>query len=161
MYISTEEKQINETSPIQNYGSGSSPQFDLETLENKFYAAIQKQQADDKPFTISKRENCEALIVTVNPFTLAVEEAKKFRDLLTVSIKRGNNKFIIDLHNAHVMDSTFLGSVIVVLKKLKTINGKLVIVADPEKLKIFHTFTELNKILNVFADIDSAINKFR
>jgi anti-anti-sigma regulatory factor len=55
------------------------------------------------------------------------------------------------------MDSTFLGAIIQVSKKLMKVNGKMVLIANPEKLKILYALNELKKILTVAESIDEGI----
>ncbi|MCB0746325.1 MAG: STAS domain-containing protein [Ignavibacteriae bacterium] len=77
---------------------------------------------------------------------------------MLVNIHQGHRNFIIDLTNCEFMDSTFLGSIIVIAKKLRALNGQLTLVADPQKLKVLYTLTELSKMLNVEKTLNEAIN---
>jgi len=137
------------------------PQFELNELEQKFHTAILKRQADDKPITIQKSINSEAMIFIVNHLRASVNEAKSFRELLLVSINQGNKKFIVDLSNCQFIDSTYLGAIILMLKKINSEGGYLSLVANPQKLKILHAFQELHKILKVHSSIEEAIENMK
>lgn len=155
-----DQNQVEETKNIHTSYMNYSSQFDLNSFEEKFQSAIQQRKADENPFTLSTNKDLNILIIKVNHITVTVNEAKRLKDLITVSLKKENKNFIINLIDSHVIDSTFLGAVILSLKKINNIGGKLVVVADPMKLKILHSFTELYRVLNIKSDFDSALKEF-
>ncbi|MCB0750088.1 MAG: STAS domain-containing protein [Ignavibacteriae bacterium] len=152
--ISTTNTKLSETSSLSSFHA----QFEINEMEALFHKAILKQQADDKPFTFVKNSDVDATIIRINHIRASAEEAIKFKEFMLVNIHQGHRNFIIDLTNCEFMDSTFLGSIIVIAKKLRALNGQLTLVADPQKLKVLYTLTELSKMLNVEKTLNEAIN---
>lgn len=152
--ISTANTKLSETRSLSSFHA----QFEINEMEALFHKAILKQQADDKPFTFVKNSDVDATIIRINHIRASAEEAIKFKEFMLVNIHQGHRNFIIDLTNCEFMDSTFLGSIIVIAKKLRALNGQLTLVADPQKLKVLYTLTELSKMLNVEKTLNEAIN---
>ena len=141
-------------------GRSLHPQFQLDEIEARNYQDILKRQADEKPFTIIKKNNVRATIVKINHLRVSAAEAIKFKEFMQVSMHQGHSEFIIDFSNCEFMDSTFLGSVIMITKKINLSNGSLCLVADPAKLKVLHALIELNKILKVYTTLEAAENTY-
>lgn len=142
-------------------GRNLHPQFQLDEAEERNYKDILKRQADEKPFTIIKKNNISATIIRINHLRASAEEAIKFKEFMQVNIHQGHNEFIIDFSNCEFMDSTFLGAVILISKKINAINGSLSLVADPFKLKVLHALIELNKIFSVYSKVEEAEIKYQ
>jgi hypothetical protein len=53
-----------------------------------------------------------------------------------------------------------LGAIIIITKKINSVNGCLSLVADPLKLKVLHALIELNKILSVYSTLGEAENQY-
>ena len=161
MHNSFKKDNMASTKPQYDYITKNlRPQFELDDVESENYRAILKRQADDKPFTFIKRNDTEATILRVNHLRATAEEAIKFKEFMLINIHQGHRDFIIDLLNCEFMDSTFLGAIIMVTKKIRNDNGSLLLVADPQKLKLLHAFVELKKILSVHSTIDEAVNEY-
>jgi anti-anti-sigma regulatory factor len=141
-------------------GRNLHPQFQLDETEARNYRDILKRQADEKPFTIIKKANIRATVIRINHLRASADEAIKFKEFMQVNIHQGHLEFIIDFSNCEFMDSTFLGAVIVITKKLNLANGSLSLVADPIKLKVLHTLIELSKILSVYPSLEEAEKKY-
>jgi anti-anti-sigma regulatory factor len=141
-------------------GRNLHPQFQLDEAEARNYRDILKRQADEKPFTIIKKNNIRATIIKINHLRASANEAIKFKEFMQVNIHQGHLEFIIDFSNCEFMDSTFLGSVILITKKLNLANGSLSLVADPLKLKVLHALIELSKILSVYPNLEEAEKKY-
>lgn len=138
----------------------SHPQFQIDELEVKKHRNILNQESDEKPFLIKKVKNINATIVRINRLRASAEEANNFQKFMMEYIEKGYSEFIIDFSNCEFMDSTFLGAVIIVTKKINLDDGSLVLVADPKKLKVLHALVELSKILKVYTTMDDALKGF-
>jgi len=155
-------KNIDTNSLRQKYDvSNLRPQFELNEFEERNYREILKRQADENPFTFIRRNDSRATIVRVNHIRAASEEAKVFREFTLINIHQGHKEFIIDLSKCEFMDSTFLGTIILLTKRLRLENGSIILVADSQKLKVIHALVELSKILKVFNTIDEAVSEFK
>ena len=71
------------------------------------------------------------IIENVNSSRATVTEAKEFKELLDEDILLNENDIIVDLTNCQQIDSTFLGVLVMAMKKLKLKNRKLILV-DPK-----------------------------
>ncbi len=127
-------KKTEQKNPYSNLSS----KIELNEMEAVFHQAILKQQADDNPFTFIKRNESNATILIVNHVRATLEEAQKFKEIMLAVIYKGHRDFIIDLTNCEFMDSTFLGAIILVAKKAALTRGSLVLVAEPQKLKVLY-----------------------
>jgi len=141
-------------------GRNLHPQFQLDEIEERNYKDILKRQADEKPFTIIRKNNSRATIIKINHLRASADEAIKFKEFMQINIHQGHLDFIIDFSTCEFMDSTFLGAVILITKKLNLSNGSLSLVADQLKLKVLHALIELSKILSVYSSLEEAEKKY-
>lgn len=161
MYNPTSQKEKAEESiRFPHTLGGMHPQFCMNEMEDYFHKEILKRQADDNPFTFIRRSDTDATIFRINHLRLQIEEAKQVRDFLLINIQKGHKEFIIDITNCEFMDSTFLGAIIQVSKKINRENGKIILAADPEKIRILHALKELNKYLTITSSVDESVMYF-
>ena len=72
------------------------------------------------------REEIEdVIVITVNLKRATLAEAEEFKQVLINDIQRGFKKIVVDLASCEFIDSTFLGSLVVSLKKLTGLGGDL------------------------------------
>lgn len=108
----------------------------------------------------SKEVLGDILIQTVNFSRATFKEAQEFRDLLVSDILQNNLKIIIDLSRCEYIDSTFLGALVVVLKKITERGGEIkYVVPRPEALYLFK-LTGLYGVLNLYHSRQDAIDSF-
>jgi len=102
----------------------------------------------------------DILIQTVNFSRATFKEAQEFRDRLLDDIHRNNLKIIIDLSRCEYIDSTFLGALVVALKKVTERGGEIkYVVPKPEALYLFK-LTGLYGVLNLYYSRQDAIDSF-
>jgi len=94
-----------------------------------------------------KEYSSDIVIITVNISRATVKEAHEFKKFIDDEIKKKKLKIIIDLSACDFIDSTFIGVLVVTLKKLADIGGELRIVEPPS---IAHTILTVTGTLNVF-----------
>lgn len=100
------------------------------------------------------------LIEVVNLSRATLKEAQEFKNVLEFDLLKKDQKIIIDLSKCEFMDSTFLGVLVVTLKRLTKMGGKLKIV---EPALISHSVLTLTETLRIFDTFDSrrdAVNSF-
>jgi anti-anti-sigma factor len=68
------------------------------------------------------------LIEIVNLERATLKEAEQFKLILVKDIEEGNKNIIVDLNNCEFIDSTFLGALVVSLKKTTALGGDLKLV---------------------------------
>ena len=94
-----------------------------------------------------KEYSGDIVVITVNISRATVKEAHEFKKFIEDEIKKNKLKIVIDLSPCDFIDSTFIGVLVVVLKKLADIGGEMRIVEPPS---IAHTILTVTGTLNVF-----------
>ena len=94
-----------------------------------------------------KEYSGDIVLITVNISRATVKEAHEFREFIEDEIRMKKLKIIIDLSPCDFIDSTFIGVLVVILKKLADIGGEMRIVEPPS---IAHTILTVTGTLNVF-----------
>jgi len=103
----------------------------------------------------------DVVVEIVNLTRATLKEADEFKQKLLDDINEGWKKIVIDLNDCEFIDSTFLGALVVSLKKLTTLGGDLRLVGFQPAV---HTMFELTRMYRVFESFESkeeAINSFR
>lgn len=72
-----------------------------------------------------------------------------FTDICGESIKTGNKRIIVDFANCIGLDSTFMGSLIVIDEKMKAIQGELLLIQVNERIKDLLTMLGVLEIVKV------------
>jgi anti-anti-sigma factor len=102
----------------------------------------------------------DILIQTVNFSRATFKEAQEFRDRVVNDILRNNLKIIIDLRRCEYIDSTFLGALVVVLKKITERGGEIKYVAPQAGALYLFKLTGLYGVLNLYYSRKDAIDSF-
>lgn len=102
----------------------------------------------------------EVAVVSVflNRATLA--KAVQFKDFVSELIKTNTNKIIIDLSTCEYIDSTFLGAMVALLKKVTSLNGDLRLVYNKEMPSLMFVLTRMDKVFKVFPLLEDALESF-
>ena len=102
----------------------------------------------------------DVLIEKVNFSRATFKEAQEFKDRLVFDILTNNVKIIIDLSSCEDIDSTFLGALVVVLKKMAERSGELkYVIPQPSALYLFK-ITGLYGVLNLYRNKEEALESF-
>lgn len=109
-------------------------------------------------FKSEKYEDVAVVNVFLNRATLA--RAVKFKDFVTEIISGGTSKFIIDLSMCEYIDSTFLGAMVSLLKKVNSLNGDLRLVYNKEVPSLMFVVTRMDKVFKIFNKLDEALESF-
>jgi len=108
-------------------------------------------------FTVKTKSGDGIAEVVVNLDRATVYESKRFKDFVTEVIENGSKKIILNITKCKMIDSAFMGSMIIILKKLKTINGKLKLVSNTQNMPVSLSHTSLNEIFDIYPNTESAI----
>ena len=100
------------------------------------------------------------VIVTVNLKRATNTVAEEFKSNFLKNIKNENKRYLIDLSRCEYMDSSFLGSIIFIYKKVSESEGELKLVAPNQDIKILLEITSVNKFVNVYETKTAAIKSF-
>jgi anti-anti-sigma factor len=102
----------------------------------------------------------DVLIEKINFTRATFKEAQEFKDRLVYDILMNNEKIIIDLSSCEYIDSTFLGALVVILKKMAERSGEIkYVIPQPSALYLFK-ITGLYGVLNLYRTRDEAIQSF-
>jgi len=104
----------------------------------------------------------DVVIIRVQLERATLSNAGNFKDRVIELIQAGRREIIIDCRNVLFMDSTFLGALVVSLKKINSLDGDLKIVLKDKESPIWIMF-EATRLLNVFKtffSIEEAIANF-
>lgn len=109
-------------------------------------------------FKLEKYEDVAVVHVFLNRATLA--KAVKFKEFVTDIINSGTNKLIIDLGICEYLDSTFLGAMVALLKKVNSMNGDLRLVYNKDMPSLVFVITRMDKVFKIFNQLDEALTSF-
>lgn len=102
----------------------------------------------------------DVLIESVNFSRATFKEAGLFKDRLVYDILTNNFKIVIDLSSCGYIDSTFLGALVVVLKKMTERGGEIkYVIPQPSALYLFK-ITGLYGVLNLYKNRSEAVESF-
>lgn len=99
-------------------------------------------------------------IITITAANAKFQEAIEFKSLADEEIEKGFNNIIISLNECELIDSAFIGVLVVIWRKLKIRGGSLKLV----KIGSFnHSVLHLSGVIEIFERYDSiekAIDSF-
>lgn len=102
----------------------------------------------------------DILIEKVNFVRATIKEASEFRDRVYGTIMMKQYKIIIDLSSCEFIDSTFLGALVMILKRVTEKGGELkLIVPGSEAFEIMNTMG-LYRVFNIYSSENDAIKSF-
>ena len=100
----------------------------------------------------------EVLVIEVDLFRASFTDAEKFRNILDKEMANGFNNIIIDLSMCTFIDSSFIGGLVVTLKKLAKIGGELKLIITNKVIKNAMHLSDIVKIFNTYYTLDEALN---
>lgn len=103
------------------------------------------------------------LVVRLQLERATLSNAELFRKTLNELILSGRSEIVIDCRNILFMDSTFLGALVVSLKKMQSYGGDLRLVFSNKTSPAYTMFeaTRLLKIFKSYFSLDDAIKSFK
>ena len=100
------------------------------------------------------------VIEYVNLKRATTNEAEKFKTHFLNNVNNKVKRYIIDLSQCDYMDSSFLGSIIFVYKKISESGGELKVIAPHQDIKILLEITSVNKFVDVLETKSEALKRF-
>jgi anti-anti-sigma factor len=89
-----------------------------------------------------------------------VKEAQTFRDRLFSDSISGYNKIIVDLTECTFVDSSMIGAMVVMLKRISQKGGELrLVIPEAEAFQVF-TVTGLFRAFNIYRSVEDALKDF-
>ena len=108
-----------------------------------------------------KKENNGVVVMQVNLVRATLKEAEEFKNILANDMSEGKKKIVIDLSSCDFIDSTFLGTLVISLKKVTAIGGDIKLVGFKPAVRSMFELTRINKVFETFGSIDEASNSFQ
>lgn len=97
-------------------------------------------------------------VVNLNRATL--KEADDFKKLLAKDIDEGGRFLVADLSRCEFIDSTFLGALVVTLKKVTALGGDLKLVGFQPAVHAMFELTRMFRVFETFSARQDAVNSF-
>ena len=92
--------------------------------------------------------NQDSAVIIVKFFRGSYKDAREFNNVLTQIIDDGFQKIIIDFQHVDFIDSTFLGTLVIGLKKIRNAGGKINIINLNHSVYRIFEFTGFIKYLS-------------
>ena len=102
-------------------------------------------------------------VTVITPYLsrATLDHASDFKEYVMTTIDIGQNNLVIDLSLCDFIDSTFLGVLVVSLKKVSLLNRKLVLVLTGDiPLGMFRE-TKMDKVFTIFTNLEEAVKKMK
>jgi anti-anti-sigma factor len=108
----------------------------------------------------SKEVQGDILVITVNLFRATLKEADNFKNILISEIEQGWKKIVVDLSYCEFIDSTFLGALVLSLKKVTSLGGDLRLVGFQPSVHSMFELTRMYRVFESFKTQEEAVNSF-
>ena len=102
-----------------------------------------------------QEEHGSILVEVIGLDRATLLDAEEFKKILFKDIQTGWRKIIIDLTECKFIDSTFLGTIVIALKKITELGVGI----QPET-QIMFQLTNMNQIFKIFENREDALQSF-
>lgn len=102
----------------------------------------------------------KVVVLNVNLLRATLKEAEEFKNQLMEEISKGNTKIVVNLSRCEFIDSTFLGSLVVALKKVTGIGGDLRLVGFQPAVSSMFELTRMYRVFESFKTPEEAVKSF-
>ena len=103
----------------------------------------------------------DVLVEVVELTKATLNEAEEFKQRLTEDIEKGYNKLVADLSICEFIDSTFLGTIVISLKKVTSLGGDLRLVGFKPSVHSMFELTRMYRVFETFSTKQDAINSYK
>jgi anti-anti-sigma factor len=100
------------------------------------------------------------IVEVVNISRATMKEAEEFKQVLLKDIEVGWRKIIVDLTDCEFIDSTFLGALVVSLKRITGLGGDLKLIGFQDAVNTMFQLTRMYRVFETFSTKDEAIKSF-
>lgn len=100
------------------------------------------------------------LIVTINLSRATIRESDDFKSLLLSYIEKGTNHIVIDFSSCDFVDSSFLGVLVLVLRRVTSTGGDVHLVGFKPAVRSMFELTRMHKVFELFDNIEDAVKSF-
>lgn len=106
--------------------------------------------------SLSTRETAGGLVVDVSG-EIDVYTSPKLRERLVALVTEGANRLVVNLDDVEFIDSTGLGVLVGVLKRIRARDGSMSLVCSQDALLRVFRITGLEKVFTIHGSVDEAI----
>lgn len=108
-----------------------------------------------------KKENINnVLVLTIVDKDANLSKSEQFKDLVLQEIESGSIRMIVSFKNVDYIDSSFLGALVAILKKLVPLKGKLALSDLNSDIINLFELTRLDKIFDLKDSLELALKEF-
>jgi len=107
-----------------------------------------------------KEEVGDVVVEKVNLSRATLKEAEDFKRTLVRDIESGKKRIVVDLAHCEFIDSTFLGALVVSLKKITALGGDLKLVGFQPNVRSMFELTRMYRVFESYKTKDEAIQSF-
>jgi anti-sigma B factor antagonist len=97
------------------------------------------------------------LVVKVLEPRLGADRAVNFKEAMWKFVDQGQKSLVLDLSSVEFIDSTGLGAILSVLKRMGT-DGELLVSGASDAVDSMFKLTRMNRIFRMFSTVDDAIS---
>jgi anti-anti-sigma factor len=108
----------------------------------------------------SQEKHGVVLVEVVNITRATLKEAEEFKQILLKDIELGWRKIVVDLSDCEFIDSTFLGALVVSLKRTIGLGGDLKLVGFQTAVNMMFQHTRMYRVFETFPTKEEAIKSF-
>ena len=107
-----------------------------------------------------REEHGDVLVEKVNLTRATLKEAEEFKSHLVEDINGGWQKIVVDLSECEFIDSTFLGALVVSLKKVTSMGGDIKLVGFQPAVNSMFELTRMYRVFDSFKSLDEAVQSY-
>ncbi len=107
-----------------------------------------------------REQHGDIVVEVVNLSRATLKEAEEFKQTLAHDILMGARKIVVDLSDCEFIDSTFLGALVVSLKKITGLGGDLRLVGFQPAVHSMFELTRMYRVFEAFKTKEEAILSF-
>jgi len=108
-----------------------------------------------------KEEHNDVIVEVVDLNRATLSEADEFKQRLIENIENGYKKIVVDLTDCEFIDSTFLGALVISLKKVTSLGGDLRLVGFQPAVHSMFELTRMYRVFETFNTKEDAILSFK
>lgn len=103
----------------------------------------------------------DVIVETIDINHATFKEAEEFKKKIENQFENGYKKFIIDLSKCNFMDSTFLSTIVTVLKKVSKAGGNLKLAGVHAEAQALLELTGTAKIFEIYKTKEEAVKSYK
>jgi len=108
-----------------------------------------------------REQTGDVAIISVTLKRATLSDAEEFKDILVGDIQKGIKKIVVDISDCEFIDSTFLGALVVSLKKLTALDGDLKLVGFQPAVHSMFELTRMYRVFESFKSKEEAVQSFQ